>query len=210
MTNASGSATARTAAPSSRLHRSLSRRPPAASPSTSNADVASTPKSCAPPWRPPSAPPMPPAHGTGKPPTTPARRRRSCSCANTARRFSAKPRLRPPRCRCWRRSRAFSPPTHAARTRARRSNSSRRRFRSASRRAPPPPSRRLIGCSSLRPAPGCSPFSPRVAGGSLVLNELAEARAALLDQLFPGVTVTRFDARRSTIISMPPSRRAWF
>ena len=33
-----------------------------------------------------------------------------------------------------------------------------------------------------------------LAGGSLVLNELAEARAALLDHLFPGVTVTRFDA----------------
>jgi len=33
-----------------------------------------------------------------------------------------------------------------------------------------------------------------LAGGSLVLNELAEARAALLDHLFPGVSVTRFDA----------------
>jgi predicted RNA methylase len=33
-----------------------------------------------------------------------------------------------------------------------------------------------------------------LAGGSLVLNELAEARAELLDQLFPGVTATRFDA----------------
>ena len=33
-----------------------------------------------------------------------------------------------------------------------------------------------------------------LAGGSLVLNELAESRAALLDQVFPGVTVTRFDA----------------
>ena len=33
-----------------------------------------------------------------------------------------------------------------------------------------------------------------IAGGSLVLNELAEARAALLDHLFPDVRVTRFDA----------------
>jgi predicted RNA methylase len=33
-----------------------------------------------------------------------------------------------------------------------------------------------------------------LAGGSLVLNELAEARAALLDCLFPGVAITRFDA----------------
>ena len=33
-----------------------------------------------------------------------------------------------------------------------------------------------------------------IAGGSLVLNELAEARAGLLEHLFPGVAVTRFDA----------------
>jgi predicted RNA methylase len=33
-----------------------------------------------------------------------------------------------------------------------------------------------------------------LAGGSLMLNELAEARAALLDHLFPGIAVTRLDA----------------
>jgi len=33
-----------------------------------------------------------------------------------------------------------------------------------------------------------------IAGASLILNELAETRAALLGQLFPGVAVTRFDA----------------
>jgi predicted RNA methylase len=33
-----------------------------------------------------------------------------------------------------------------------------------------------------------------LAGGSLVLNELAEVRAALLDHLFPSIAVTRFDA----------------
>ena len=33
-----------------------------------------------------------------------------------------------------------------------------------------------------------------LAGGSLVLNELAEARAGLLGHLFPGIAVTRFDA----------------
>ena len=33
-----------------------------------------------------------------------------------------------------------------------------------------------------------------LAGGSLVLNELAETRAGLLDLLFPDITVTRFDA----------------
>jgi predicted RNA methylase len=31
-------------------------------------------------------------------------------------------------------------------------------------------------------------------GGALVLNEFAESRAAILDHLFPGVSVTRFDA----------------
>jgi predicted RNA methylase len=33
-----------------------------------------------------------------------------------------------------------------------------------------------------------------LAGGALVLNELAEVGASLLDRLFPGVTVSRFDA----------------
>ena len=33
-----------------------------------------------------------------------------------------------------------------------------------------------------------------LAGGALVLNEFADTRAGLLGQLFPGVTVTRFDA----------------
>ncbi|MGA7808778.1 strawberry notch-like NTP hydrolase domain-containing protein [Bradyrhizobium sp.] len=35
-----------------------------------------------------------------------------------------------------------------------------------------------------------------LAGGALVLNELAETRAALLDRLFPTLQVTRFDAAR--------------
>ncbi|AGK57200.1 methylase/helicase [Hyphomicrobium denitrificans 1NES1] len=33
-----------------------------------------------------------------------------------------------------------------------------------------------------------------IAGGALVLNELADTRAALLDHLFPGITASRFDA----------------
>lgn len=33
-----------------------------------------------------------------------------------------------------------------------------------------------------------------VAGGGLVLNELADTRASLLDRLFPGIDVTRHDA----------------
>jgi predicted RNA methylase len=54
-----------------------------------------------------------------------------------------------------------------------------------------------------------------MAGASLILNELAESRAGLLDQLFPAVSVTRFDAahihdhldagiRPSVILMNPP------
>jgi hypothetical protein len=60
--------------------------------------------------------------------------------------------------------------------------------------APRPRSRPPISCWSPRPAPGFSPSFAELAGGALVLNELAETRAALLGRLFPGVAVTRFDA----------------
>ena len=54
-----------------------------------------------------------------------------------------------------------------------------------------------------------------LAGSSLVLNELAEARAGLLNQLFPGVSITRHDAahihdhldgalRPSVVLMNPP------
>src|SRR5712691_2545335 len=53
-----------------------------------------------------------------------------------------------------------------------------------------------------------------LAGGSLVLNELADSRACLLDRLFPGVVVTRHDAAhihdhldaavRPTVVLMNP------
>jgi hypothetical protein len=49
-----------------------------------------------------------------------------------------------------------------------------------------------------------------LAGGSLILNEFAANRATLLSILFPAVDVARFDARRSTIILIPPPCRAWF
>ena len=49
-----------------------------------------------------------------------------------------------------------------------------------------------------------------LSGGCVMLNELAEARAALLDQLFPGIAVTVSMRRRSTITSTLPSSRAWF
>jgi len=54
-----------------------------------------------------------------------------------------------------------------------------------------------------------------LAGGALVLNELADVRAGLLDRLFPGIPVTRFDAaqiddhlgagtRPSVVLMNPP------
>lgn len=48
----------------------------------------------------------------------------------------------------------------------------------------------------LEPSPGTGLLAvfAELAGGTLVLNELAEAPAALLDQLFANVEVTRFDA----------------
>jgi len=48
-----------------------------------------------------------------------------------------------------------------------------------------------------------------IAGSSLILNELAEARAGLLDHVFPDIAVTRLDAAQIDSISTPPSLRAW-
>ncbi len=63
----------------------------------------------------------------------------------------------------------------------------------------------LAACTAAAITPGDRVLEPsagtgllaiiaELARGSLVLNELAEARAALLDHLFPGIAVTRFDA----------------
>ncbi|WP_315792168.1 MULTISPECIES: strawberry notch-like NTP hydrolase domain-containing protein [unclassified Bradyrhizobium] len=48
----------------------------------------------------------------------------------------------------------------------------------------------------LEPSAGTGSLAvfAELAGGSLLLNELAASRAALLDLVFPGVSVTRFDA----------------
>ena len=76
-------------------------------------------------------------------PTTPAKRRRSCSFASSARPCAHAPLRRPRCCRCWQRSPAFFPPIPAAPKRARRFSSSVHPFRLVLRRAPPPRSRRL-------------------------------------------------------------------
>src|SRR3546814_2962652 len=53
-------------------------------------------------------------------------------------------------------------------------------------------------CSSdlLEPSAGTGLLAilAEIAGGSLILNELAETRADLLSHLFPAISVTRFDA----------------
>ena len=116
---------------------------------------------------------------------------------------------------CSASSRAFCPRIPAAPRRARRSSNSRRRSRSAS---------SASTAAAITPADlvlepsagtGLLAIFAEMAGASLVLNELAETRAALLDQLFPGVAVTRFDAahihdhldagvRPSVVLMNPP------
>ena len=89
------------------------------------------------------------------------------------------------------------------------------RSSSASSRAPRQRSRPPTSCSSPRPGPGLLAIHAELAGGSLVLNELADTRARLLDRLFPGVAVTRHDAahihdhldaavRPSVVLMNPP------
>ena len=74
------------------------------------------------------------------------------------------------------------------------SSSSRRRSRSAS----PPLTAAAIAPADrvLEPSAGTGLLAilAEIAGGALVLNELAETRADLLTSLFPAVAVTRFDA----------------
>jgi hypothetical protein len=69
-------------------------------------------------WKPPSAAPTPPAPGTGRPPTRPARRRPCCSCASSESRFSARAGSPLRACRCSARSRRWCRPTRAAPRRA--------------------------------------------------------------------------------------------
>ena len=110
---------------------------------------------------------------------------------------------------------ACCPRTPAAPRRARPSSNSRRRSRSALSPVSRPRSRRAISCWSRRPAPACSPSSPRWPAHRLSSTSLPNSRAGLLDQLFPGVSVTRFDAahihdhldaglRPSVVLMNPP------
>ena len=124
----------------------------------------------------------------------PAKRRRSCSCASSAPPCSRGQPLPPPCCRCWPRSRAFFP------THTRRSEESQ-----ALQQFSTPIALGLAASAAaaitpvdlvLEPSAGTGLLAilAELAGGSLVLNELAETRAGLLGHLFPGIAVTRFDA----------------
>ncbi len=133
---------------------------------TSSVVAASMRLPCVGPWSTPSAAPMPPVPGTGRPPTTPARRRPCCSCASSDRPFGHGLARQLPSCPCSAGSRRFFLPIRAAPRRARRCSNSRRRSRS---RSSPPAllrSPRPISCSSPRLARVCSPSSPssRAAG----------------------------------------------
>jgi hypothetical protein len=144
-------------------------------------------------WKPPSARPTPPAPGTGRPPMTPARRDRPVPAQI---RKGAFPQSRHSGCtafRCWRRSPASAdahPPLEEA-----------RRFQQFS--TPIPLGLRAATAAAITPADrvlepsagtGLLAILAEIAGGSLVLNELAETRADLLSSLFPAIPVTRFDA----------------
>ena len=152
----------------------------AASCPISNAAVASTPPSCAPRWRRPSAPPMPTAPGTGRPPTTPARRRRSCSCASTARAMRAKRGVAGRHAADAREDREPSPDPHAAL----RGKPGAPAVLDADRAwlaspASPPRSRPPIVVLEPSAGTGLLAILAELAGGSLVLNELAETRAGI-------------------------------
>jgi hypothetical protein len=130
--------------------------------------------------------------------------RPSCSCANTDVRFSAKPGLRLhgfPRCR---KSPAFC-----------------RRTRGAPRKpglpaildADPARPGRLSTAAAITPADrvlepsagtGLLAILAEIAGGSLVLNELADTRADLLSFSFRPFPSRASTPPRSTIISIPP------
>ena len=211
MTNVSSSAAARSAAlsraPSSAADRY---RPRGFFFPISNAAGASMPPSCAPRWRPPSAPPMRPAPGTGRPPMTPARRRRSCSSASIGSGHARQGRVAGRHAADAGEDREPPPDPHAP-LRGKRVASAvlDDRSGSASPRASPPRSRPPISCWSRRPAPVFSPSSPNWPAAHSFSTSSPRARAALLDHLFPGVATSPASTpRTSTIISMPASCRA--
>jgi len=87
----------------------------------SNAGAGSMPPGSATRWTRHSGAVMPMAPGTGRAPTTLARRLLSCSCASSVVRWPRAPPRAMPCCRCWRRWRACSRPTRGVRRRARHS-----------------------------------------------------------------------------------------
>ena len=146
-----------------------------------------------------------------KRPMRPARSRRSCSCANTERRCSVKPRLRLRGFPCWPRSRGCCRRTPAAP----------RRAQSFQQFSTPMP----LGLAALTAAaitPDDRVLEPSAGTGLLAI--LAAERRRFADpqrtgrdprrssgQLFPAFAVTRFDARpdrRSSRAPVPSLRRA--
>ena len=149
---------------------------------------------CAPRWKLPSAAPTPTAPGTGRPPTTPARRRRSCSCANLAPPCARKAGVARRLAADAGQDRGPSPHPYAPL----RGEPGAPAILDADRAGPRGRAAAAITPADLVLEPsagtGLLAILAELAGGSLVLNELAETRAGLLGHLFPGIAVTRFDA----------------
>ncbi len=125
---------------------------------------------------------------------TPARPQPSSCSANTERRFCAKPGLRLRRLSSVRQDRGLLP-THTRRSEEAQA------FQQFS--TPIPLGLAAITAAAITPPIACLEPSAgtgllailaEIAGGTLVLNELAETRAALISSLFPAIPVTRFDA----------------
>ena len=139
---------------------------------------------------------------------TPARRRPYCSCANSAR-PCVRARRRPPPWLPMLDKIAGLLPTH---TRRSEESQALQQFSTpiplgfaASVAAAITPTDLVLEPSA---GTGLLAILAEFAGASLVLNELAETRAGLLHNLFPGVGVTRFDAAQIDDHLDAESRRA--
>ena len=135
---------------------------------------------------------------------TPARRRPSCSCANSARAMRAKPASPAAMLPMLAKIAEPSPDPHAP-LRGERGAPA---VLDADPARPcgaalPPRSRRPIVVLEPSAGTGLLAILAELAGASLVLNELAETRAGLLVTSFPASPSPASTPRRSTIISTP-------
>ena len=145
----------------------------------------------------------------------PARRRKCSSSASSGPPSGRAPRRPPPGSRCWSRLAALTP----SQTRRSEESQALQQFSTpialgfvASIAAALTPADLVLEPSA---GTGLLAIFAEMEGASLALNELADSRAGLLDRLFPGLAVTRFDAahihdhldagiRPSVVLMNPP------